>query len=314
MERSCQVYQKQVKSLYPIPKGINLENEWLIFLVGIFSIDEILRKTSAANHNEDIVWQWKDERDVWRPYTPNDSRMIESAYSHAENECILNTSSRSYVLDFSSMMQINEETGTARPIARKLANTDTTEQQSSTPTRSDTEDSRLAFLKKNPKVYTDFISSLFGILYAVYSSSAGPSIKNQCLRSLLRMIYYSPNENDTNNNSEKTEETEHILYGLMKNLPISSQIASMLASSDTKILVSALQMCDILMQKIPKVFSMYFHREGVIHQIGKLIDESANSLAAATTSTSVVMVEEEETKTELDTDTKCMLELFIRIF
>jgi E3 ubiquitin-protein ligase TRIP12 len=56
------------------------------------------------------------------------------------------------------------------------------------------EDSRLVYLKKNPTVYAEFVSSLFAILYAVYSSSAGPAIKHRCLRSLLRMIYYLPHE------------------------------------------------------------------------------------------------------------------------
>jgi E3 ubiquitin-protein ligase TRIP12 len=78
---------------------------------GIFSIDQVLRKTSASNYNEHVVWQWRDEKQVWRPYTPADSQIIETAYAHAETECVLNTMSRSYLLDFSSMLQINEETG-----------------------------------------------------------------------------------------------------------------------------------------------------------------------------------------------------------
>ena len=100
---------------------------------------------------------------------------------------------------------------------------------------------------------------------------------------------------------------QSVLYNLLKNLPISSQIASMLASIDTKILVSALQMCEILMQKMPDVFSVYFHREGVIHQIDKLIESSAISLAAATTPASVIVPEEKQeipTTSEKSTETK----------
>ena len=33
------------------------------------------------------------------------------------------------------------------------------------------------------------------------------------------------------------------------------------------------------MQKMPDVFSVYFHREGVIHQIDKLIESSSVALA-----------------------------------
>lgn len=161
------------------------------------------------------------------------------------------------------------------------------------------EDSRLVYLKKNPTVYAEFVSSIFAILYAVYSSSAGPAIKHRCLRSLLRMIYYLPHETTPDTSLEAAKKTAaadnkqlNDLHGLLKNLPISSQIASMLASVDTKILVSALQMCEILMQKMPDIFSVYFHREGVIHQIDKLIEASAISLAASTTLSSVVLPED----------------------
>ena len=85
---------------------------------GLFAVDEVLRQTHAANHSERVRWQWRDEREVWRPYTAADSHAIESAYARDESECLLSASARSYVLDFAAMVQINEETGTARPIAR----------------------------------------------------------------------------------------------------------------------------------------------------------------------------------------------------
>lgn len=45
-------------------------------------------------------------------------------------------------------------------------------------------------------------------------------------------------------------------------LRIHSHIASMLSSQDLKIVVGSLQMAEILMQKLPDVFSVYFRREG----------------------------------------------------
>ena len=44
-----------------------------------------------------------------------------------------------------------------------------------------------------------------------------------------------------------------------------SHIASMLSSQDLKIVVGSLQMAEILMQKLPDVFSVYFRREGNEH-------------------------------------------------
>ena len=70
------------------------------------------------------------------------------------------------------------------------------------------QDNRLEYLKTHPKVYAQFVSSLFAILYAVYSSSAGPQIKHQCLRSLLRMIYFSPKEEEEENSNKKYSENK----------------------------------------------------------------------------------------------------------
>lgn len=204
------------------------------------------------------------------------------------------------------MLQINEETGTARSIARKL-NISIDSKQTVTETQAQTStqlltvaDNRLNNLKQKPKKYAEFVSSMFAILYAVYSSSAGPATKHKCLRALLRMIYYSSSEvSDQLKATKSRKSTEqkpqtNILYALLKNLPISSQIASLLASTDPKILVSALQMCEILMQKMPDIFSVYFLREGVIHQIDKLIESSAINLAVATTADSAVLPDDDQ--------------------
>jgi E3 ubiquitin-protein ligase TRIP12 len=264
---------------------------------------------------------------VWRPYTFMDSRIVEMAFIQEEDECVLNTMGRTYVIDFSSMLQINEETGTARSVARKVLNandfstnatslnttkpshhhnnnnnesainknivnktTSSSRTSSSTTETSKSQtiakDYRLDYINKKPLVYSEFINSLFPVLYEVYSSSAGPSIKHKSLRSLLRLIFYSsklPAINVSDSDNQQTSLTlanvndsksNTLLYNLLHYLPISSHIASMLASNDTKIIVSALQLSEILMQNLPDIFSIYFQREGVIYQIDKLIEST----------------------------------------
>lgn len=102
-----------------------------------------------------------------------------------------------------------------------------------------------------------FIRSLFSVLYEVYSSSAGPAVRCKCLKALLRMVYYASPE---------------LLKEVLKNQVVSSHIAGMLASSDLRIVVGALQMAEILMTKLPDVFGVHFRREGVMHQITQLAD------------------------------------------
>jgi hypothetical protein len=215
-----------------------------------------------------------------------DSSLIESSYRQEEDEVTLTTMGRTYVIDLNAMLQINEETGTARPVLRKIlpnsqnAVTSKAESEGQKHQSDETSDKdvagsitgsitdyRLEFLNKNPKLHADYVRSLFGILYEVYSSSAGPAIKHRCLRALLRMIYYA---------------NEDLLSNVLCNLTISSHIASMLASQDLKVIVIALQMSEILMQKLPNIFSIYFHREGVIHQIDRLIENAKHTLSQQT--------------------------------
>ena len=50
---------------------------------------------------------------------------------------------------------------------------------------------------------------------------------------------------------------------MLKNQVVSSHIAGMMASQDLRIVVGALQMAEILMQKLPEVFGVHFRREGM---------------------------------------------------
>lgn len=240
-----------------------------------------------------------------RPYSLQDSRTIEHAWQQHEEEVQLMISARSYLIDLQQLQQINEETNQARFIKR-IVTPDTTEP--STPTEYDeysflpqnqifissfpristdestnstrpvvtattisSSDARTETLKDNLELYSSFIQSLFTILYEVYNSSAGPAVKHRCLQALLRMIYYSPSD---------------LLEIVLKQQSISSHIASMLASSDYKIVISALQMGEILMKKLPQIFSVYFYREGVVHQIEILIGFGISSSSLSLTSAS----------------------------
>lgn len=46
-------------------------------------------------------------------------------------------------------------------------------------------------MKEERGLAASFIRSLFSVLYEVYSSSAGPSVRVKCLRALLRMVFYA---------------------------------------------------------------------------------------------------------------------------
>lgn len=232
---------------------------------GIFAVDSLLER-SINIAKDQPNWQWKDDRGLWHAYGAVDSRIIEAAHLNGDDEVSLNTLGRIYTIDFHSMQQINEDTGTSRPVQRRFTPTNVqsspaeSSHSNSRPTSAN-RDARVACLREERGLAAAFIRSLFSVLYEVYSSSAGPAVRCKCLKALLRMVYYASSE---------------LLKDVLKNQVVSSHIAGMMASSDLRIVVGALQMAEILMNKLPVEFGVHFRREGVIHQINRLADPEVN--------------------------------------
>uniref|UniRef100_A0A182NQL1 E3 ubiquitin-protein ligase n=1 Tax=Anopheles dirus TaxID=7168 RepID=A0A182NQL1_9DIPT len=288
---------------------------------GIFAVDALLERPQPTVQDA-VQWQWRDDRGVWRPYSSIDSRMIEAAHLNSDDEISLSTLGRTYTIDFHSMQQINEDTGTTRSVQRKINHQLLAQQgaaaaaaaeaaaaaaaavivspppaAAAVPTESGASagssegttsstavavigtgslnlatrppnaqrDARIACLKEERGLAAEFIRNLFSVLYEVYSSSAGPSVRYKCLRALLRMVYFANGD---------------LLRDVLKNQLVSSHIAGMMASNDMRIVVGAMQMADILMHKLPEVFGMHFRREGVMHQFKQLTDPSIPICAA----------------------------------
>jgi len=72
---------------------------------------------------------------------------------------------------------------------------------------------------------------------------------------------------------------------------VASHIAGMMASQDLRIVVGAIQMAEILMQKLPQVFETHFIREGVMHQVKQLAEADIQTPVKCSPSTSSAGVE-----------------------
>lgn len=70
-----------------------------------------------------------------------------------------------------------------------------------------------------------------------------------------------------------------VLLEILKDISVSSHLATMLKAQDYRLVVGAMQMAEILLQKLPDIFNMYFHREGVMHQLQNLRDVPLRTLA-----------------------------------
>lgn len=225
-------------------------------LNGIFSVDTICGRPNRAP-TEQYIWQWKDERGTWQSFNSVDNKIIETAHIAGEDELELANSNRSYIIDFHTMQKIYEDTNLPHIIQRKLI---TNNPNSELNNRSNMQDSdpRADFIANEKELSTSFIKFIFGVLNEVYNNSAGFAVRYKCLNAILRILYYSPKD---------------LLITILKDHSISSSIATMLASQDLRIVVCATQMCHILVEKLPDIFSVYFQREGVIHQIRRLYME-----------------------------------------
>ena len=139
---------------------------------------------------------------------------------------------------------MREESGTARPVQRLL-----TSQLSAEVGYTESE--------QRQELAAELTRILFPVLLEIYSASAGPGVRQAALQAMLRMVVH----------------TQASLLEQVLNPPfLSSQVAAMLSSQDLKIIVSALQLSETLLTKLPEQFSVQFRREGVLHQVQKLTD------------------------------------------
>nr|XP_039262468.1 E3 ubiquitin-protein ligase TRIP12-like [Styela clava] len=216
-----------------------------------------------------VSWQWKDGTGQWQSYTKHAIRMLESAYAAGEHEVNLNTLDSSYTIDFEIMQQINDDTGTSRFVQRVPVRVAYNSSHGSLASQnSKKSDMEWNDIERDMSEFGRFVKTIFVIIYEVYCSSAGsPAVRQSCLHAMQKMVFFSKPE---------------LLIEVLRDLTLSSQISSMLSSFDIKLIVSALQLSEMIMQKLPDIFRDMFCKEGVVHQVKQLTDPSHPLVGTAT--------------------------------
>merc|ERR1719308_24543 len=212
---------------------------------GVFAVDALLCSPGIIV-KDPVVWQWQDDRGTWHTYGYNDCRLIEGAFLAGEGEVLLASGGRNFTVNLTSRHEIREESGTARPIQRLL-----TSQLSGASTDHTPEE------EQRKQLAAELTKILFPVLLEIYSASAGPGVRHAALQAMLRMVVHTEAD---------------LLIEVLNPGFLSSQVAAMLSSQDLKIIVSALQLSEMLLTKLPDQFSVHFRREGVLHQVQKLTD------------------------------------------
>ena len=139
---------------------------------GIFAVDALLAKPGAYIRDP-VLWQWQDDKGNWHTYGYNDCRVIEAAHVAAEEEVALTVNGKSFTLNLASMHEIREDSGTARPIQRKL----TSQLQNETESLEEKQK-----LQEHLELTAELTKLLLPVLLEVYSNSAGPGVSRIFLK------------------------------------------------------------------------------------------------------------------------------------
>nr|KYP44067.1 E3 ubiquitin-protein ligase UPL3 [Cajanus cajan] len=115
---------------------------------------------------------------------------------------------------------------------------------------------REKLLNDQPELLQQFGMDLLPVLMQIYGASVNGPVRHKCLSVIGKLMYFS---------------TAEMIQSLLSATNISSFLAGVLAWKDPHVLVPALQISEILMEKLPGTFSKMFVREGVVHAVDQLI-------------------------------------------
>ncbi|KAG8364405.1 hypothetical protein BUALT_Bualt19G0125400 [Buddleja alternifolia] len=115
---------------------------------------------------------------------------------------------------------------------------------------------REKLLNDQPELLQQFGMDILPVLIQIYGSSVNGPVRHKCLSVVGKLMYFS--------NAEMIQSLNNVTN-------ISSFLAGVLAWKDPQVLVPALQIAEILMEKLPGTFSKMFAREGVVHAVDMLI-------------------------------------------
>ena len=96
-----------------------------------------------------------------------------------------------------------------------------------------------------------------------------PQVRHACLSVMSKVLYVSSSE---------------MLQEGLRGLAVCSFIGSLMSGRDNAAMAYALQMAEILMEKLPGIYRVQFLKEGVLHAINRLAGTAPVPASAAGTS------------------------------
>lgn len=130
---------------------------------------------------------------------------------------------------------------------------------------------------KRPQIAQRICQIMVPTMFEVYSSTVNLQIRQVVMTTLLKIVHFSD-----------TDVLQHVLVSI----PLAGFIAGVLAQKEhSSLLISALQLAELLLSKLPQLYATHFETEGVMFEISRLAsttDETAPSVEAAPSSSTTV--------------------------
>ncbi|TIA99570.1 hypothetical protein E3P94_02149 [Wallemia ichthyophaga] len=130
-------------------------------------------------------------------------------------------------------------------------------------TRQEAMRNRIECLRSNPASIDRFMSLMLPVFVEVFAASVSLPVRSKALAGLLKIVSFA-------------EEPE--LQNLLRFIPMASFIGGILSSRDNPNLVTgALQLVELLVNKLPEVYHSALRRQGVMYEIEVIADDKLNS-------------------------------------
>lgn len=126
---------------------------------------------------------------------------------------------------------------------------------------------------KQPHVAQRVCQIMVPTLFEVYSSTVNLQIRQLVLTTLLKIMHFTDKD---------------VLEHVLASIPLASFIPGVLAQQEhSTLLISALQLAEILLIKLPHQYVTHFESEGVIHEIRRLATASEDDQGSSTSTQDV---------------------------
>lgn len=122
---------------------------------------------------------------------------------------------------------------------------------------------------EHPELLIGFGKNLFVVLVDMFTSTVNPSVRYKCLSAITKILYFETADMLSDLLEVLTPPHFYFIYFcniyllylyityLFQSFAFSSFVAGLLASRDNAVVAVALKMAEIMMEKLPSIFSRY---------------------------------------------------------